>query len=230
MQNMSLFQQAYTRIQDEILSGSLLPGGRVSEISLSRRLGLGRAPVREALRQLHSDGVMQQIPRYGTVVRIPRRRDIVDVYELREALETYAVGKAVERIRPEQLERVRQLLQEMEHAQHVLRDSNRQRLTSEEIQEHLAADMAFHTVLVEASGNAQIADTVQKKRLLGRILATHVLPFDLPMVARTYRLHRRILRAVERGDAEAARKATAAHLHTGMREMLAQFDRNHPGQ
>ncbi|MDZ7618824.1 MAG: GntR family transcriptional regulator, partial [Patescibacteria group bacterium] len=85
MESTSLFQQAYSRIQEEILRGELPPGGRVSEISLAKQLGLGRAPVREALRQLQNDGVMRQIPRYGTVVRMPRRRDVIDIYELREA-------------------------------------------------------------------------------------------------------------------------------------------------
>ena len=230
MQTPSLFQQAYARIQDEILSGSLPPGERVSEISLSRQLGLGRAPVREALRQLHCDGVMQQIPRFGTVVRVPRRRDVVDMYELREALETYAVGKAVERIRPEQIQRLRQLLREMGDAARALKRSGRDHLAPEAIQEHLAADMAFHSLLVSASGNAQIADTVRKKRLLARILATHVHRFDLPMLNRVYRFHQRILRAVERGDAEAACRATAEHLRTGMREMLDHFDRHQQQQ
>ena len=225
MQNPTLFQKAYTRIQAEILAGSLPPGRRVSETSLAARLGLGRAPVREALRQLHSDGVMRQIPRYGTVVQVPRRRDVVDIYELREALETYAVGKAVERIGPEQKERLRQLLRRMGDTARALKRSGAGRLSPDAIQEHLTADMAFHAVLVSAAGNVQIADTIRRKRVLARILATHVSPFDLPMLSRVYRFHRRILRAVERGDAVAARRAMAEHVRTGMREMLEHFDR-----
>lgn len=225
MQSASLFQQAYARIQGEILRGELPPGGRVSEISLAKQLGLGRAPVREALRQLQNDGVMRQIPRYGTVVRMPRRRDAIDIYELREALETYAVGKAVERIRPEQLERLEQLLREMRDAVQALKRSGGDRLSPEAVQRHLAADMAFHAVLVSASGNLQIADTIRKKRVLARILATHVSPFDLPMITRIYRFHRRIVQAVKRGDADAARLATAEHIRTGMHEMLEHLDR-----
>ncbi len=225
MQSASLFQQAYSRIQDEILRGELPPGGRVSEISLARQLGLGRAPVREALRQLQNDGVMRQIPRYGTVVRMPRRRDVVDIYELREALETYAVGKAVERIRPEQLERLEHLLEEMREAVETLKQSDADRLAPEAIQRHLAADMAFHAVLVSASGNLQIADTIRKKRVLARILTTHVSPFDLPMITRVYRFHCRILQAVKRGDADGARLATAEHIRSGMEEMLGNLDR-----
>jgi len=223
----SLFQQAYARIQGEVLRGSLPPGGRVSEISLAKQLGLGRAPVREALRQLHCDGVMQQIPRFGTVVRVPRRRDIIDLYELREALETYAVGKAVERISPEQIERLEQLLREMGDAARALKESGEPYLKPEAVQAHLAADMAFHSLLVSASGNLHIADTIRKKRVLGRILATYVLRFDLPMLARTYRFHHRVRRAVKRGDAEAAREATAEHIRAGMRGMLEHFDRHH---
>lgn len=88
--------RAYGTLRAEILDGSLEPGTVLQEVEQSTRLGVSRTPVREALRQLAADGLVDASGR-GAVVTAVSRDDIVALYELREALEARAAGLAAQR-------------------------------------------------------------------------------------------------------------------------------------
>jgi DNA-binding GntR family transcriptional regulator len=220
----TLTDQAYGRIQREILDGRLALGSRLSELSLAERLGIGRMPVREAIRRLQAEGVLQQVPRYGTIVRKPERRDIVEVYELREALEVYAVGKAVARISADQIERLAALCDRMRAIARTLGESKESVLCGEELQEHLAADKAFHTLLIHAGGNRRIAAAVMRTRVLAQIFSTYVLTFDVKFLRQVYDFHRRMLQAVKQGNSAEAQRITGEHIRAGLHQMLEHFD------
>ena len=96
-------ERAYQYLHARIASGALAGGALVSELSLAREMGLSRTPVREAIRQLIMEGLVEQVPRHGTIVRIPERREVAELYEVREALESYAVAQAARRILPADL-------------------------------------------------------------------------------------------------------------------------------
>lgn len=87
--------RAYRALRAEILDGSLEPGTVLAEVEQSTRLGVSRTPVREALRQLAADGLVEASGR-GTVVTAVSRVDIVSLYELREALEAKAAALAAQ--------------------------------------------------------------------------------------------------------------------------------------
>ena len=61
-------------------------------MSLAREIGISRTPVREAIRQLQIEGVVEQVPRSARIVRQPQRRELAEMFQLREALESYTVG------------------------------------------------------------------------------------------------------------------------------------------
>src|SRR5688572_13986858 len=110
---MLLRQQAYDHLRQKIVSGELPSGNLLSETSLARQLGIGRMPVREALRQLHTGGLVEQIPRYGTIVRSPEPAEIAELYEVREALESYAAAAAARAVTQENLALLRRFFQAM---------------------------------------------------------------------------------------------------------------------
>ena len=87
-------EQAYQRIMDLIRSGDLAPGVRLREVELSEKLGLSRTPVREALRALEADGLVQHQPRQGAVVRQLDHGEIMELYEMRAVLEGTAARLA----------------------------------------------------------------------------------------------------------------------------------------
>jgi DNA-binding GntR family transcriptional regulator len=93
----SLSDEAYFRIRDLIVSLDLPPGAIVSERDLMERLGLGRTPVREALRTLAQEGLVEVYPRRGIFVTSVDVRDLGSLSEVRAVLESYAARLAAER-------------------------------------------------------------------------------------------------------------------------------------
>lgn len=215
----TLAQQAYRRIYREILSGTLSAGSRVSEMDLSQRLNIGRMPIREAIRQFQSEGLMEQIPRRGTFVRRFSLEEILELYEFREAVEPFAVAKAVVRIDAQCIVMLESLCEQMHGLAQALKRSGFRCLEGEVRQRHLSADMAFHILLIRAAGNRSITQSVARTRVIVRIFSTQTMAFDLPFLAQAYRFHRRILRAVKRRDPDAAREWTLRHIRRGMEQL-----------
>jgi DNA-binding GntR family transcriptional regulator len=87
----SLVDLAVRRLRTEILSGALVPGERLVEEQLTRRFGISRAPLREALRLLGQQGLVEHLPRRGVRVTRLSARDMDELFTLRDALERFAV-------------------------------------------------------------------------------------------------------------------------------------------
>jgi len=226
MTRVSLCQRAYRHLQQRILSGDLPAGAVVSELSLAKEIGIGRTPVREAIRQLQLEGLVEQVPRYGTIVCKPGRQDLIELYQVREALEPYAVGLAAERISGADLAVLEKLCDKVRSIAHELRDSRAERLEGSLLQLFLSADMAFHMLLIRAAGSGRIVKIVGDTRMFNRIFGVQRHVHDLAIVARALHFHRRILRAVKKKDAEEASRWTALHIRTGLRQVLRQFDQS----
>jgi len=82
----TLRQRAYRRIRDKFLSGELVAGMTLSENQLAKELGMSRTPIREAIRQMEMEGLIDYAPRFGAVVRTPDARELGEMYAVREAL------------------------------------------------------------------------------------------------------------------------------------------------
>ena len=106
MRPLTLKQHAYEVIRTKILSGVLKPGSRLSDELLARELGISRSPVREAISQLASEGMVDYRPRTGAYVKGPDRCELEELYEIREPLERYAARKAAAGISPEGIARL----------------------------------------------------------------------------------------------------------------------------
>ena len=92
LESYSLVELAVRRLRREILSGRTDPGERLVEEQLTRRLGISRAPLREALRLLAEQGLVEHVPRRGVRVATLSDRDVQELYALRDVLERHAVG------------------------------------------------------------------------------------------------------------------------------------------
>jgi DNA-binding GntR family transcriptional regulator len=93
----SLADEAYLAVRDEILRGLLRPGTPLSRRRLARQLGMSVLPVSDALKRLEEDGLVETRARAGTRVKVPTPTDVRELYELREALETQAARLFAER-------------------------------------------------------------------------------------------------------------------------------------
>jgi DNA-binding GntR family transcriptional regulator len=91
----SLVELAARRLRSEILSGALVPGERLIEEQLTRRFGTSRAPLREALRLLEQQGLVEHLPRRGVRVTQLSPREVDELFGLRDLLERFAVRQAL---------------------------------------------------------------------------------------------------------------------------------------
>ena len=142
IKNMSIREQSLDTLREAILSGELKPGQSLTEMDLSRQLGVSRAPIREALRILNSEGLVETIPYHGTTVRRLTKVDIEEIYSLRSLLETYAMERVIETCEPADLRCLRQMVDGMVTAGDIgdLKAVN-------------ALDRDFHDALIEMSGH-----------------------------------------------------------------------------
>ena len=108
-----LFLQAYEAIKKQILRGALVPGTRLIETSLAKELGVSRNPIREALRLLMQDGLVQATTN-GQIVHPMTIKDIEEIYECRLMVEPFAASLASQRIQPEEVVHLSQCVDQAE--------------------------------------------------------------------------------------------------------------------
>lgn len=181
--------QAYTVLKRRILAGDLPPGMRIDQDAEARRLTLSRMPIREALRRLESEGLVDVLRHRGALVRPLSADDLEDVYVLRVALEGIAGRLGAERIGDEDLSAMRELVRKATEL-----------AAGGELPAWLEADGAFHDVLFAAAGRARLLAQIQALREeAGRY---RVLRLAQPWEQRLgVQHHRDILAACERRNA-----------------------------
>ena len=217
---------AYRYIQSKIISGELAAGEPISEVPLSKAIGISRTPVREAVGQLTAEGFLKHLPGRGTVVQLPTRADILELYELREALEVYAVGKAArQRLQQADSEKLRAVCETIAALALELEQTGNQRLDAATMGTFLDHDMRFHMLLLRAAGNHRILKVVRDTRLMIRIFHTQREGHDVEQLREIYRFHKEILDAVQRGDAGQAMSLSGEHIRQSCKERLEAYDR-----
>ena len=190
----------YRTLRKAILRGEFQPGERLMEIMLANKLGVSRTPVREAMRQLENEGLVIMIPRKGAQVAQITSQELHDVLEVRRSLEVLAAEKACERITPEEIERLRQAEQRFVDI-----------ISSDDITAVAEADVAFHDVIYNATGNRRLIQLLNNLReQMCRFRVEHLKNKD----GRRHLAeeHRKILEAVVNQNVEDARTLTALHI------------------
>jgi DNA-binding GntR family transcriptional regulator len=199
LESYSLVELAFNRLSQEILSGRTDPGERLVEEQLTRRLGISRAPLREALRLLAQQGLVEHIPRRGVRVATLSDDDVRELYEVRDVLERHAV-LAVRR--GPDLAGLRAALEVMRKATETadrlaIADAHRQ----------------FHVALVGLAGNRQLSALYESVLVRLQLYMAVNLRREAEAARATDGVHRheRLLQAVERGDPEQVVKELNAH-------------------
>lgn len=225
--NVTIREKAYQYIQNRIATGDLPSGGAISELLLAKELGSSRTPVREAISQLVSEGLLEQTPNRGTVVVRLTREDIIDLYELREALELYVVAKVTrEQLPPEDIQRLEQLSDGILALVGELEASGEPYLNAEQMSRFVAADRGFHTLLMAFSFNPRIRKIVDETRLLIRIFAMRRVGYGTEKLRHIHAQHAAILQAIVDKNADLATRRLAEHIQISRQERLDEFDRN----
>lgn len=220
----SMRERAYLHIQRKISAGDLRPDTPLSEVVLAKELKMSRTPVREALNQLVSEGLLEQTTR-GTLVVQFRRQDIIELYELREALEVYSARKAARlEIRTMDKQRWQDICDALLTLKSELEKSGRPTLDADQMHRFIAADLNFHNMLMCLARNDRILKVVNDTRLLIRIFGIQREGYDAANLKRIYEQHCAIIQAVTGHDPETAMRLLTEHIQCSLKERLEAFD------
>jgi DNA-binding GntR family transcriptional regulator len=190
-------------LRRRILSGRLPMGAELNQFALTRELGVSRAVVREAFRQLAAAGMIRLTPYQHAAVTALTTEDLDDLWEVRVTLETLAARRAARRLTPELSGRLQAAAEAME------RESDREAW--------LDLDRRFHLTICEAAGNPLLHQLLDAVRLpIDRFIRT--VAGARPRMRSANVEHRAILAALLRGDGERAAEQLRRHIaHTRRR-------------
>lgn len=191
-----LHVQAYERLLEMIFNGALASGTLLIEQVLAQQLQISRTPIREALVRLEVEGLVTRHAGRALVVREVSARDFIEILRVRSVLEIEAIGLACTRIDSGKLSQFRQTFEAL--LQSETPDADIQ----------LTADDALHDAIVEASGNAVLAELVRNLRRRTRFLNLRSLPDRFVAGCEE---HLAIVEALERRDEGDARLAVGRH-------------------
>ena len=221
---------AYRHLKQKLLSGELAAGGRISEVQLAADLGMSRTPVREAIRRLEVEGVLEPVASSGTFVKHAKRSTIIEVYELRIAIESFAVQKAARRMKPSQLKQVQDLCDQMLAAIRDFRDSGKPYMSGEPLRRYLNSDISFHLLLLAAAENRHAIAIYNDLNLRSAIFGFRSHDRDLHHVARVWCQHERVARSLRKRDAKAALQSLEKHMFASMEAALEAYDAHMAGR
>ena len=184
-------------IRSGILDGTIVAGQQLVQDDLARAFGTSRIPVREALRQLESDGIVAYHPHRGASVALLTARDVKEIYEMRVPLEKLALRLALPNLEREHLTEAARAIDDSTASSNAISFGR--------------LNWRFHQALYEAANRPRLLRTIRNLY----IHASRWPPFakeQRKMFAAIVAEHRTILRACERHDASAAVKALERHL------------------
>jgi DNA-binding GntR family transcriptional regulator len=196
-------QRAYEGISHMIMMGELNPGVRLRESFLADALGVSRTPVREALRRLSAEGMVEMLPNRGAFLIGLSQQDLNALFELRARMEPYAVQLAVPLLTAAELDRMQVLVNEMNMAAAVSDFDLLGRLNNE-----------FHAMFLTRSGNRLLAGAVSSV-IRPSIVRRVFHQYSPRALARSMAHHQEIVEAARAGDADWAEAVMRAHILAG---------------
>lgn len=194
----SLTERAYRALEEQIVTLKIAPGAIVSEAALSKRVGFGRTPIREAIQRLARERLVTIMPRRGLVVSEINIQTQLRLLEVRRELERLAARCAARRAAPEERARFRAISEGMEEAGRTNDDTTFMRL-----------DREFNLLVLKSARNEFATGAMMLVHGLSRRFwyIHYKQVADMPRAAR---LHAEMARAIADGDQERAAKASDA--------------------
>ena len=210
----SLEESVYFTLEEEILSGELKAGDSLTELSLSKRLGVSRTPIRAALHRLAEEGLVSFSANRSATVAGVSADDLVDIYKIRMRLEGLASADAARKISDDDKKK---LYESVELAEFYIEKKDAEKLKE--------LDSEFHNIIYRASGNRLLSKILSE--LHRNIKSYRKLSLSVPeRLKSSIAEHREILDAIARGDSDAADRLTNAHIGAALDNLLAVTEQN----
>jgi DNA-binding GntR family transcriptional regulator len=203
--------QVVETLRTAITSGRFTPGQRLVEKDLCDLLGVSRPSVREALRELESEGLINTIPFRGPLVTMLTAEDAASIYEVRGVLEALAAKLFAEKASPEQIKELSDSVETLDAA-----------YASQDVEQILVAKKAFYEVLLTGSQNGIIPSVL--RTMNARITQLRRVSLSSPKrLPGSMKEIRAVLKAIKARDPEAAFQASMRHIAEAQKVAIAKL-------
>jgi DNA-binding GntR family transcriptional regulator len=200
----SLIKLLRENLKDAILEGKLPPGERISEEKIAASLKVSRVPLREALRRLEAEGYVHFLSNDAVIVSKPTADEVQDYYTIASVLEGLATRLAVERARPEEISRLRELHRLLKEA-----------YQKKDPASYFEANRNFHRFIAEVAGSERLYRMIDQMRQ--EIQKTRILSLHVPQrLDYSMREHDQILDAFLKRNPDLAEATVIRHLKNQM--------------
>jgi len=207
----ALYQEVAERLRQRIFAHELTPGDWIDEQKLAEQYGISRTPLREALKVLASEGLVELKPRRGCYVTEISRQDLDDIFPLMAMLEGRCAGDATRKAQAADIAALNDI---HEHLESAARDGR--------IEAFFEANQEFHLRIQELAGNRWLVSVIQDLRKVLKMSRLHSLSLE-GRLQQSLNEHRAIMAAFKAADATKAEALMHDHLLSG-REALVKMD------
>lgn len=210
---------AYKHIKKQILSCDLEPGQRLVAMELAAEIGLSRTPVREALSRLEQEDIVARESGWGYIVKSMSFKDVMDLYRIREILEVEAAVEAVSHMDEVRIATMRDILRHAEKA-----------IQTRPYTEFISVIRSFTGFVAEVTGNKLLQDMISRITDRVQIVGALMVRHNLSRAREILTENQRILKALERRDANAVESSMRTHVRNGRDAAAKLWDRTtNPG-
>lgn len=207
----------FNTIREAIIVGELKPGERLMEVQLAEKMGVSRTPVREAIRKLELEGLVEMLPRKGAHVADLSVKDIMNVLEVRSTLDGLASTLSAERITDEELKELRHVQQQF--ANYVEKDN---------LQGIIKKDVEFHDIIYRSSRNDKLMQIINNLREQAqRFRVVYLKDYSNPKDINEE--HAEIIEAIAARNVVAAQQAAQKHIKAQETAIIKSIKRNDLG-
>lgn len=196
-------EQVYTTIRERILNGAIAEGARLKESELALALGVSRTPIREALRMLSAEGIVEFVPNRGATVLSWSQQDLDDIFALRAQIEGHGARLAALKATPADIESLRTLTAQMDDA------SRKKSASAMGAIEKLNGE--FHRKILQMAGNRHLSDLAASLMHVAVIHRTFQL-YSPEQLARSVNHHKELVAAFAAGDGDWAEAVMRSHI------------------
>ena len=200
----SLTTLVQRELERQIVSGELEGGAKLNEAEIASELRVSRGPVREAFRALNQSGLVRSEKNRGVFVRQVSLEEAFEIYEVRAALDGLIGRLAAERIKPAQLQRLREIVKRMHAASRAL-----------DAQAYFPLNLEFHEILGEAAGNQALLQNYQRIVNELNLYRREVIARSAESIPASTKDHEAIVNAVAKGDGTLAGRLLFEHVLNG---------------
>lgn len=209
----SAAEQAYVALKERITRGELEAGTRLTEEQLAVELGTSRTPVREAMRKLVADGLLQHRPNVGTFVGTWTESDIRQLMDLRAMLEAEVAAAATPSMDADRIAELMEIQDEIEARGADISAENLRRID--------VLNRRFHACIAQAARNPRLT-TMLTKAIEAPVVRQTLARYSVAQLARSFGHHRELIDAFRAGDAEWARHTMSSHVHAARFALLGE--------